>query len=112
MPLSVSILYGPVPILSLGRAARAEGWKMLHPRHQPDATDAIGRALRPAIEKVTQNDRGHRGSDDHGWARIHRLLADEAWTEAGLALIEVGLPQWTLRRIVRDDGEWLCTLST
>jgi hypothetical protein len=26
-------------------------------------------------------------------------------------LIELELPQWTLRRLICDDGEWLCLLS-
>jgi hypothetical protein len=32
--------------------------------------------------------------------------------EAGaMALVELELPQWKLRRLVRDDGEWFCSLS-
>jgi len=44
-------------------------------------------------------------------ARLNRLIEAGAWTEVALALIELELPQWTLRRLVRDDGEWLCSLS-
>jgi hypothetical protein len=44
-------------------------------------------------------------------ARIHRLIADRAWTDAALALIALELPQWKLRRLVCEDGEWLCSLS-
>jgi hypothetical protein len=43
-------------------------------------------------------------------ARIHRLVEDKAWTEAALALIEIELPQWKLRRLTCDDGEWFCSL--
>src|SRR5258708_26308503 len=43
--------------------------------------------------------------------RINRLIEAQAWTEAALALIELGLPQWKLRRLVYDDGAWLCSLS-
>jgi len=44
--------------------------------------------------------------------RIRRLIEAEAWTDAALALIDLGLPGWTLRRLVHEDGEWLCTLSS
>jgi hypothetical protein len=44
-------------------------------------------------------------------SRIDRLIAAGAWTDAALALLELELPQWTLRRLVCEDGEWLCTLS-
>jgi hypothetical protein len=43
--------------------------------------------------------------------RINRLIEAQAWIEAALALIELGLPQWKLRRLVYDDGVWLCSLS-
>jgi hypothetical protein len=43
--------------------------------------------------------------------RINRLIAAGAWTDAALALVELQLPQWSLRRIVYDDGEWHCCLS-
>jgi hypothetical protein len=44
-------------------------------------------------------------------ARIECLIAAAAWTEAALALIELELPQWQLRRIAYDSGEWHCALS-
>ena len=44
-------------------------------------------------------------------ARIERLIQAKAWTEAALALIELELPQWQLRRIAYDGGEWHCALS-
>jgi hypothetical protein len=44
-------------------------------------------------------------------ARIDRLIASNAWTDAALALIDLELPQWRLRRIVYDEGEWHCALS-
>jgi hypothetical protein len=43
--------------------------------------------------------------------RIGRLVESSAWTEAAMALIELELPGWTLRRLVREDGEWFCSLS-
>ena len=44
--------------------------------------------------------------------RFDRLSESEAWTDLALALIERELPEWTLRRLVNADGEWLCSLST
>jgi hypothetical protein len=43
--------------------------------------------------------------------RIYQLLDAGAWTEAALALVELELPMWKLRRVVYEDGEWLCSLS-
>ena len=44
-------------------------------------------------------------------ARIERLIQSQAWTGAALALIDLELPQWQLRRIAYDEGEWHCALS-
>ena len=44
-------------------------------------------------------------------ARIARLIESEAWTDAALALIDLELPQWQVRRIAYDEGEWHCALS-
>jgi hypothetical protein len=44
-------------------------------------------------------------------AKIDRLIESEAWTEAALALVELELPQWKLRRLVYEEGAWLCSLS-
>jgi hypothetical protein len=44
-------------------------------------------------------------------ARIKRLIGSGAWTEAALALIELELPLWQVRRIAYDEGEWFCALS-
>ncbi|GMO11129.1 hypothetical protein [Bradyrhizobium sp. TM233] len=44
-------------------------------------------------------------------ARIMRLIDVEAWADAALALIELELPMWQVRRIAYDEGEWHCALS-
>ena len=44
-------------------------------------------------------------------ARIGRLISSEAWTDAALALIDLELPLWQVRRIAYDEGEWYCALS-
>jgi hypothetical protein len=42
---------------------------------------------------------------------LHQLIAAGALTQAGFALIELELPQWKLRRITYDEGEWHCAMS-
>jgi hypothetical protein len=42
---------------------------------------------------------------------IDRLIEAHAWTDAALALIELQLPQWQLRRLAHEEGKWLCRLS-
>ncbi len=44
-------------------------------------------------------------------ARIEKLVEAQAWADATLALIELELPQWQLRRIAYDGGAWHCALS-
>src|SRR6202163_2054510 len=44
-------------------------------------------------------------------ARLERLIGSGAWTDAVLALIDLELPQWQVRRIAYDEGEWHCALS-
>jgi hypothetical protein len=44
-------------------------------------------------------------------ARINQLIDSQAWTEAALALVELEVPQWKLRRLVCEEGIWLCSLS-
>lgn len=43
--------------------------------------------------------------------RVMRLIDAEAWTDAALALLELELPMWQVRRIAYDEGEWHCALS-
>ena len=44
-------------------------------------------------------------------ARVERLIQAQAWTDAALALIDLELPQWQVRRLAYDEGEWHCALS-
>jgi hypothetical protein len=44
-------------------------------------------------------------------ARVERLIGSQAWTDAALALIDLELPQWQVRQIAYDAGEWHCALS-
>jgi len=44
-------------------------------------------------------------------ARLERLIAAGAWNDAVLALIELELPAWSVRRLVRENDEWFCSLT-
>jgi len=43
--------------------------------------------------------------------RLRRFIDAHAWTDAALALIDLELPLWHIRRLAYDDGEWYCALS-
>lgn len=43
--------------------------------------------------------------------RIGRPVKVGAWIDAALALIELELPAWRVRRLSYEDGEWFCALS-
>src|SRR5215469_12983598 len=44
-------------------------------------------------------------------ARVDQLMRSGAWTDLALALIDLELPFWQVRRLAYDDGEWYCALS-
>jgi hypothetical protein len=50
-------------------------------------------------------------SQTAGAARLQQLIEAGALTEAAFALIDLELPQWKLRRINYDGGEWHCAIS-
>jgi hypothetical protein len=42
---------------------------------------------------------------------LDRLIEAGAWADAAITLIGFELPNWRLRRLVCEDGEWLRSLS-
>jgi hypothetical protein len=44
-------------------------------------------------------------------ARLERMIATGAWIDAALALVDLELPLWQVRRLAYDEGEWYCALS-
>src|SRR3978361_155478 len=44
-------------------------------------------------------------------AQLEPMIATGAWTDAALALVELELPLWQVRRLAYDEGEWYCALS-
>ena len=43
--------------------------------------------------------------------RLEQLIQSGAWIDAALALIDLELPLWQIRRLAYDEGEWHCALS-
>ncbi len=64
-------------------------------------SDIIGKSCR-RFPSMAQGGKG---------ARIERLIGSGAWTDAVLALIDLELPLWQVRRLAYDEGEWHCALS-
>lgn len=50
---------------------------------------------------------GRREKTSH----LEQLVQSGAWLDAALALIDLELPLWQIRRLAYDDGEWYCALS-
>ena len=73
-------------------------------------------ASAPASISIADHLAAHcRQADGTGVAdrveRILQLAAAGAWTDATLALLELEQPEWKLRRLVHEDGQWFCSLS-
>jgi hypothetical protein len=92
---------------------------MLHIRGFPDPGELTGR-LRDAGEvnaalmaEVTGTACRRYPSigQSEKTARLKQLIRSGAWTDAALALIDLELPLWQVRRLAYDEGEWHCALS-
>jgi hypothetical protein len=46
-----------------------------------------------------------------GSAQLDQLIEAGGLTEAALALVNLELPLWQIRRITYDEGEWHCAMS-
>lgn len=44
-------------------------------------------------------------------AKLDRLIESNAWMDAALALIEIALPRWVLRRLIYEEGAWHLSLG-
>ena len=75
-------------------------------RSVPEPTpDLFSRIIAGACTRVSVLSRSGKAT------RIALLIEAAAWTEAALALIELEMPAWKLRRLVCEDHEWFCSLS-
>ncbi|WP_298876966.1 hypothetical protein [uncultured Bradyrhizobium sp.] len=92
--MTVAFRYFDVPSLS-DRLRNAQGMT------GPLMHEIIDKTCR-RIPSLRQTDRT---------ARLIKLIDAEAWTDAALALMELELPLWHVRRIAYDEGEWHCALS-
>jgi hypothetical protein len=73
------------------------------------ATEVTPALMRDAIEAAC----GKLINDRSGTASaIWRLVRADAHVDAGLALIRTALPDWSVRRICHDDGQWWCAMNT
>jgi hypothetical protein len=85
----------------LDPAALGERLRNAHAVTRPLMLDVIDKACR-RLPSLGQSERT---------ARLARLIDAEAWADAALALLELELPLWQVRRIAYDEGEWHCALS-
>jgi len=118
---SISHLYGVCLILRrssekwppLGRAMRLKG---KNPISLDVLDNALRNAQRPSLDLLSKIINGvftriHFLARAESLNRITRLAEMGAWTEATLALIQLELPSWIVRRLAYENGEWLCSLS-
>ena len=89
---------------------------MLHPEDHRDPGELVDR-LRNAPEANATlmaeivDIACRRFTSSEKSARVEQLIRSGAWTDAALALIDLELPLWQVRRIAYDEGEWYCALS-
>jgi hypothetical protein len=119
---SVSLLYGVLPIIMQRphlRSAANSGAAMFF---DPTREERIARLeqrlglarvitaelISDVIAQACLRFAAHGGAAK---AAVNRLIESRACTDATLALVELELPQWKLRRIIHENGEWLCSLS-
>ena len=91
-------------LASIGHHDPAEISERIH-----DAPAATNSLLREIISETCR--RFASPGQSTRTARIEHLLGAGALTETALALIDLELPLWQVRRIAYDSGEWYCALS-
>jgi hypothetical protein len=92
---------------------------MLHIPRQETSLDQLAERLHQActgspgtIADVISSAYGHAAIHaPYARENLKRLTAAGAWIDAALALLALEAPQWKLRRLAFDDGEWFCSLS-
>src|SRR3954471_19018886 len=91
---------------------------LFNPKHghylrMPEAELRRARDLKPNLmsELMAQTRGGLAAHEEAATRGIRQLIEAGACVDAALALIALELPQWTLRRVLYEDGEWHCSLS-
>ncbi len=71
------------------------------------------RTIAPELVAYVIDRACRRFQAQHPAAKGHvaSLIKSGAFADATLALLELELPQWKLRRLIFEDGEWYCALS-
>jgi hypothetical protein len=86
-----------------------------HGGHLRDLQEQIHRAptITPGLmaDVIARACPGMRAQHRSVRTRILHLIESGAFADATLALLELELPQWKLRRLIYEDGEWHCSLS-
>jgi hypothetical protein len=86
-----------------------------HGGHLRDLQEQIHRArtITPGLmaDVIARACPGVRAQPRSVKTRILHLIESGAFADATLALLELELPQWKLRRLIYEDGEWHCSLS-
>ena len=74
-----------------------------------DADAVTAELLSEVIREVCPRLPSVRRTKD--FRRLEQYIQSGAWTDAVLALLALESPQWQIRRLVYDAGEWHCALS-
>lgn len=82
-------------------------------RYHELAGHDVGATTLALIDDILGSSRRESPVLERGYrrARIDDLMRSGARIDAALELIALKLPQWQLRRIAYDAGEWYCALS-
>jgi len=72
---------------------------------QEPTLDLLAKIISGACRRIS------RQAKAETFDRLIDLAKRGAWTEAAFALIALELPLWRVRRLVYENGEWLCSLS-
>lgn len=67
--------------------------------------ELVATVVAAASDRLTAAGQGRRA------AQLNDLVRAGAWTDAAFALLETERPQWKLRRLIYDEGEWHCAIS-
>jgi hypothetical protein len=118
----LSLLYGVCRHLTNDALESVDSWGRnmnLKASHQAPS-DALDRALHSA-EKPTLDllakiitgvcTRVPLLGKAAGFDRLIELAKIGGWTDAAIALINLELPFWRVRRLAYENGEWRCSLS-
>lgn len=86
-----------------------------HPERLAWIADQVRSADRPSTDLVSaiasEVSRNGANGSAPATGQLEKLIAAGAWADTALALVASALPQWKLRRLAYDDGEWHCVLS-